>query len=422
MSDLVSWSRIKKLPGPVWVLLLGNFFVRGSYFMVWPFISVLLYQRFQLSATEIGLWLTSAALVAVVVGFYAGYLSDRFGRFPLLLSAAALGTMTFSCFALVDSKQGFILCIFLSTLPRALWDAPSKAWLGDSLPDAKDRELALQGLYFMVNAGAAIGPLLGLSAGMTGNPLTFFITALSYFSLGLAVLFFRQQKARHSQQHNPLNFRQTLFLLKKDQLFLLVILANILITFIYAHCDSSLIQYLTRAEVPELVALISAMIILNSSVIVLFQFPLLRLMASWPVVHRIYVGLALLALSQLGFALNPPEWFWGWIVAVFILSLGEAILFANMNVHLDQLAPSRLRGSYFGAASLYAIGYSMSPVLGGVVLDLWGGPVLFAISFSLCLLVFVSYQFSSSLKRPDFTELELRLAEQAKQGAAAGSK
>lgn len=421
MSDLVSWSRIKNLPGPAWVLLLGNFFVRGSYFMVWPFISVLLYQKFKLSATEIGLWLTSAALLAVVLGFYAGYLSDRFGRYPLLLAAAALGTVAFSCFALVQSKAGFICCIFLSTLPRALWDAPSKAWLGDSLPDPKDRELALQGLYFMVNAGAAIGPLLGLSAGMTGNPLAFLITALSYFLLGVAVLFFRRQPKPLAQKYNPMRFGQTLFLLKKDQLFLLVIVANILVTFIYAHGDSSLIQYLTRAEVPELVGLISAMIILNSTVIVLFQFPLLRLMASWSVVSRIYVGLLLLAASQLGFALNPPAWFWGWIVAVFILSLGEAVLFANMNVHLDQLAPASLRGSYFGAASLYAIGYSLSPVVGGLILDLWGGPTLFAISFSLCLAVFFSYQHSGKLKRPDFVQLEQDWQEQAKQRTAAGS-
>jgi MFS family permease len=421
MSDLVSWSRIKNLPGPAWVLLLGNFFVRGSYFMVWPFISVLLYQKFKLSATEIGLWLTSAALLAVVLGFYAGYLSDRFGRYPLLLAAAALGTVAFSCFALVQSKAGFICCIFLSTLPRALWDAPSKAWLGDSLPDPKDRELALQGLYFMVNAGAAIGPLLGLSAGMTGNPLAFLITALSYFLLGVAVLFFRRQPKPLAQKYNPMRFGQTLFLLKKDQLFLLVIVANILVTFIYAHGDSSLIQYLTRAEVPELVGLISAMIILNSTVIVLFQFPLLRLMASWSVVSRIYVGLLLLAASQLGFALNPPTWFWGWIVAVFILSLGEAVLFANMNVHLDQLAPASLRGSYFGAASLYAIGYSLSPVVGGLILDLWGGPTLFAISFSLCLAVFFSYQHSGKLKRPDFVQLEQDWQEQAKQRTAAGS-
>ena len=146
MSDLVSWSRIRNLPGPAWVLLLGNFFVRGSYFMVWPFLAVILYQRYDLSATETGFWLTTAALTAVVAGFYAGHLSDRFGRKPLMLAGALTGVLAFSALALADTLPLMLCCIFLATLPRALWDAPSKAWLGDLLPDSKDRELALQRL------------------------------------------------------------------------------------------------------------------------------------------------------------------------------------------------------------------------------------------------------------------------------------
>ena len=60
-AQVLSWQRVKQLPAPVWLLLWGNFFVRGSYFMVWPFLAVILYQRYDLSATETGFWLTSAA-------------------------------------------------------------------------------------------------------------------------------------------------------------------------------------------------------------------------------------------------------------------------------------------------------------------------------------------------------------------------
>ena len=189
-AQVLSWQRVKQLPAPVWLLLWGNFFVRGSYFMVWPFLAVILYQRYDLSATETGFWLTSAALLAVVAGFYAGHLSDRFGRKPLMLAGALTGVLAFSALALADTLQLMLCCIFLATLPRALWDAPSKAWLGDLLPDSKDRELALQGLYFMVNAGAACGPVLGLWAGLSGNPHGFFITAASYGALGLGLLWY----------------------------------------------------------------------------------------------------------------------------------------------------------------------------------------------------------------------------------------
>ena len=411
-AQVLSWQRVKQLPAPVWLLLWGNFFVRGSYFMVWPFLAVILYQRYDLSATETGFWLTSAALLAVVAGFYAGHLSDRFGRKPLMLAGALTGVLAFSALALADTLPLMLCCIFLATLPRALWDAPSKAWLGDLLPDSKDRELALQGLYFMVNAGAACGPVLGLWAGLSGNPHGFFITAASYGALGLGLMWlYRPGKlassTANSRPSHTLNFAAILQLLRQDQLFAVIILANILINFIYAHADSSLIQYLTRADFPDLVTLISSLVMVNSLIIVTCQFPLLRLLGHWPVIKRIHLGVVLLGLSQIWFALNPVDWFWGWLGAMAVLSIGEAILFANMNVHLDQLAHPALRGSYFGAASLYAIGYSLSPLIGGLILDALGGPALFAISAGLCALVLGCYATAPRLRRPDFSALKL---------------
>jgi MFS family permease len=184
-------------------------------------------------------------------------------------------------------------------------------------------------------------------------------------------------------------------------------LANMLILFIYAQGDSSLIQYLTRAEIPELVTLISSIIVLNSLVIVIFQFPLLKLMENIDIKNRIYIGIILLAISQLVFAFNPIDYFFGWLIGTFILSLGEAILFSNMNVHLDRLAPKKLKGSYFGAAGLCSLGFSFAPLLGGIVLDVWGGPTLFLIASGLSVVTIFLYQTSDKLKRPDFEAMEL---------------
>ena len=37
------------------------------------------------------------------------------------------------------------------------------------------------------------------------------------------------------------------------------------------------------------------------------------------------------------------------------MSLAETILFPTMNVHIDRLAPAKLRGAYFGAASFMSL-------------------------------------------------------------------
>lgn len=398
---VLSWRRARQLPTTVWLLWWGNFFVRGSFFMVWPFLAVLLYQRYGLSASETGFWLSAAAVVAALVGFMAGHLSDRFGRRPLMACGAALGCFAFSLLAQASTLSVVLLGIFLASLPRALWDAPAKAWLGELLPDAKDRELALQGMYFMVNAGATTGPVLGLWLGFSGNLAGFYLTASAYLLLGIGLGLLKPSVQRLADT-TVLKGRTVLQLLWHDRLFGMVIVANILINFIYAHADASLIQYLTRASAPELVTLISALITTNSLMIVSCQFPLLKLLQSWTVANRIRLGVVLMALSQLGFALNPPAWFSGWIGAMMVLSLGEAILFANMSIHLDQLAHPQLRGSYFGAANLYALGFSLSPWLGGLILDAWGGPALFSISAGLCVLVLGCYRLSAWLPRPDY--------------------
>jgi MFS family permease len=172
--------------------------------------------------------------------------------------------------------------------------------------------------------------------------------------------------------------------------------------FIYSQMDTSLIQYLTRAKVPSLLELISSIIFTNSLVIISTQFILLKLMASLALVTRIQIGLILLACSQIWLAFNPLDFFWGWIGAVIVMSLAEAILFPTMNVHIDRLAPDHLRGAYFGAASFYSIGFALAPLGGGIILDWLGGFWLFIISGSLCSVVIYLYAIVDKLPRPSF--------------------
>lgn len=413
MESVVSIKRLKRFPAIVWTMIIGNFFIRGSYYMVWPFLAVILYQKYQLSAAEVGLILSVTTAVAVIIGVYAGNLSDRFGRKLLMNLSAVIGVLAFALLSVAESLPVFIAAVFLATLPRALWDSPSKAMLSDAVPDSKDRELAFQSIYFMVNVGAALGPLFGVWAGLTGKQSSFIFTAIAYLLMlvALLVVFGKTAKNQAKQQKSPHNFRQTLKLLATDHMFLLFIVANILIMFVYAQMDSSLIQYLTRAGAPELVSLISAMIVTNATVIVSLQFVLLKLMENMIVRHRIYIGVLLLAISQLVYAFNPVDFFAGWLIATFVLSVGEAILFANMNIQIDTLAPEHLRGSYFGAASLYSLGFAFAPVVGGLVLDTMSGQVLFLATFGLCLVVLLLYFYGKQLKRPDFEQLKLTAEE-----------
>jgi len=429
MSNVVSVKRFKQFPQLMWILLFGSFITRGSYYMVWPFLAVILYEKFSLSATNVGLILSSAAVISVLVSFVGSALSDRIGRHQLMYASGILYIISFSLLAQVDSIVGYSLVITLCSIATALWRPLTSALIGDIIDDKATRELAMQSLYFVVNVGCAVGPMLGLWMGLTGEQSSFYITAAAFaFLLALLWWGFHQhkkltdvtanklvQKAAEDKTADSIGIEdkpkvnagnQIRRVLISDKLLQCLIFANILCMFIYAQMDSSLIQYLTRAKVPDLLQLISAMIFTNALVIISTQFLLLRLMSNLSLVARIQVGLVLLMCSQIWLAMNPLTLFWGWIGAIVVMSLAETILFPTMNVHIDRLAPEHLRGAYFGAASFYEFGYAIAPLGGGIILDQLGGSWLFFIAAGLTLIVMYLYSILDKMPRPDFIEVK----------------
>ncbi|MDO6677685.1 MULTISPECIES: MFS transporter [unclassified Shewanella] len=422
MQSDVSIARVKQFPLLMWILLFGSFITRGSYYMVWPFLAIILYDRFALSATEVGLILSSAALVSVFTSFIGSALSDRIGRHKLMYMTGVLYIISFSLLAQVDSVNGYVVVMTLCSIATSIWRPLTSAVIGDIIHDKQTRELAMQSWYFIVNVGCAVGPMLGIWLGLTGEQSSFYITAGAFVVLLIMLYWgFSHQsnidsakntadKEAHSGVTKPVakETRQQIFaILKQDKLFQCLILANTLCMFIYAQMDSSLIQYLTRAQAPQLLTLISSIIFTNALVIISTQFILLKLMAKYSLIQRIQFGLILLMCSQVWLALNPVDIFWGWIGAVVVMSLAETILFPTMNVHIDRLAPQHLRGAYFGAASFSEIGFAMAPLGGGIILDLLGGPWLFMIGAVLCVVVINLYRILTRLSRPNIAEMKL---------------
>lgn len=425
MDSGTSLQRLKQFPRLMWILLFGSFITRGSYYMVWPFLAVILYDKFDLSATQVGMILSTAATIAVIVSFIGSSLSDRFGRNSLMYASGVLYIISFSLLAQVDSISGYAVVITLCSIATALWQPLTSALIGDIISDSKTREFAMQALYFVVNVGCAVGPMLGVWLGLTGEQSSFNITAIAFaFLLALLHWGFKSHHRTYATQHpkvgtltcdkadnsaeqpekkaKPVSRQQIVAALSADKLFQCLIFANVLCMFIYAQMDSSLIQYLTRAQVPDLLQLISSLIFTNALAIISTQFILLRLMAQLSLIKRIQIGLVLLMCSQIWLAINPLTLFWGWIGAIVVMSLAEAILFPTMNVHIDRLAPDHLRGAYFGAASLYGLGFAMAPLGGGIMLDHFGGYWLFMASAGLSLLVIYLYAILERLPRPDF--------------------
>ena len=429
MQSDISIARLKEFPPLMWVMLFGSFITRGSFYMVWPFLAVILYERFSLSATEVGLILSGSAVVSVIVSFVCSALSDIVGRTKMMYGTGVLYIISFVLLAEADSVTEFIIVICLCSIATALWRPLLSALVGDIIHQPQTRELAMQSLYFVVNVGCAIGPIVGVTLGLTGEQSSFYLTVYAFAFLLILMFFgFRDQSRAEAKAQPASNshctiesdstskgdcefenglenesesdFKSTLKVLVKDRLLQCLILANIICMFVYAQMDTTLIQYLTRANVPELLSLISTLIFVNAMIIITLQFPLLKLMAKLTITTRIQMGLVLLFLSQIWMAFNPVDYYWGWIGAIAVMSIGETILFPTMNVHIDRIAPQHLRGAYFGAASFYEFGYAAAPLGGGLILDYLNGTWVYSIGALLIIAVMYLYLILERLPRP----------------------
>ena len=400
------WRTLRQFTPLVWIVILGTFMVRTTFFMVWPFLSILLYRDYGLSATLIGLILGATAALSTLVSFYGGWLSDKWGRRNILLFGCLVSALSVALLGLSHQVIWLAMGVIGSGLSYGLIDSPGKALMADSLAEPKARELALHLRYFLLNLGAAIGPLLGVSYGLSARQETFLLLSVSYLLLGFIFFIgFRLAACQASHAAGP-GMRAVLRVLWQDRGFLLLTMANMLLMLVYAQFESPLIQYLTRAGTSEVERLIGWLVSTNALTIVILQFPLLHLTANWSIKRRLQLGVAFFLSAQLQFALGDTAIWWHWIVAVILLSVGECILFPLLNVLVDQMAPEHLKGSYFGAASMSGLGIAIGALLGGWILANWGGSWLYGCMALLCLAILMLYGLSTRTSRPALVRVE----------------
>ncbi|MDN3697042.1 MFS transporter [Vibrio clamense] len=392
-DSLFQLERVQRFNFSVWTVLVGTLIARTSFFMAWPFLIVFLYKDYGATAVEVGGMLASSAVVGAVTGLYSGYISDKFGRKWVMVCGSWIAAVAYSGIGLASEVWQFYVLIIITGLMRPMIEAPAKAVIGDNLDNVKDRELALNVRYFLLNLGGAIGPLIGITIGLSQPQNLFFIAGATYVVYGFWLLFGIERRGVHTKPDSSMlpNFSATLKVIRKDNIFVKLMLANFIMMFVYAQVESSIPQVIVRASTSDAAQIIAGLVLVNTLTIIIFQFPMLKWLEHIPLFVRTRIGMALMAAAQIGFLMTPADWPIGWGIACFVLSMGEVIAFPTLNVQIDRLAPAHLRGSYFGAAALYSLGFAIAPLVGGVVIESLSSNWLFGVCFFLCLVMIWLY-------------------------------
>lgn len=352
---------MKKISTEVKVLLLGTLFTRTALFMSTPFLAIYLSNKCHFSALQIGYILGVGPLINVLGSPLGGFLSDKFNSRTILTYIPILWGVTFSCFFFAESFYLFLLLNALNGLCYVIFEPTSKRAL--SLHSKPEQRIVVYNFrYAAINIGAVVGPLISLLFHAKHSLHSYLLLGIFYILYGIANRFVMplSPNGKEVPSVSILGAKQT----KKRLVPYLLLLAGITFSyFAYAQFNSTVSQFFANSPLFEDgVTLYSLLLTMNAVMILLLQFPVLRVTKSFSSYSIITASNSFFCISLW---LIPQA---SHSIAIFFIvltnSLGELLLGARFDFLIDSLAPSHNKGFYFGLAELTKLGNSLGPIVG----------------------------------------------------------
>jgi len=378
----------------IWIRVLGSALTTITSFMIRPFLVLYLYEKMEGSIILPMIIVGLQPLCGLLVSWYGGGWSDRFGRKPLMTAALALQMACMVGYVFAEDVWHYAAISIVNGIGFALFMPAANAQITDMVPENKRAEVfALMHTAF--NVGAAVGPVLGLLMFDWNPSAVFLISALSFLLYGLLIAFklpeTMPQAARDISGKLLRAPQRTKFRWAEHKTLLWMTLFSLPVGLLYAQVESTFPLHL-QTNFEHYRTLLASILTFNGVMVIAMQIWIARkteTMRSHLVIGASY---GLFAVVALGYGYSTViVWLF---IAEFVFTIGEMIFGPHMQKAVSVMAPVEQRGFYFsvyGTSNLMSRG--LGPVLGGLLLEYGGGETLFtALAVLILLAGFAQYR------------------------------
>jgi MFS family permease len=340
-----------------------------------PLLTLFLSNKLGLNQQDVGLLLGIAVFIATLLALYGGYIIDRLEKRRLLILAMLSSAIGFVLLTFAENLYLTTVTLVITETASALFLIGSKAILSENLPMGQ-RAKAFSLRYTLTNIGYATGPMLGVVIAGYYPIAPFLIAgAIAFFSIFL-MIGIPKDSAQTPVIGQPQSFLKTLVTLKNDRTLIMFTCGCLLSTVVHGRFTLYLSQYLlVTHDSKNALDIMAALLACNAISVILLQYQIGRFLNREKLRYWIAGGTSLFILGLIGFSL--ANGIVSWCVAMFIFTLGEMIIYPAEFLFVDTLAPEELRGSYYGAQNLAALGGALSPVICGFLLMHTPAPTMF---------------------------------------------
>jgi dipeptide/tripeptide permease len=368
---------------PFWVANISEIFERVSYYGAFSSLALYLQEKLNFSTQETG---TLAGIFGGAVWFLAifgGTVADWLGfrralsLAYLILSGAyfLLGSIGSPWLSPIRNAMPLGLFVGIVLLLPALGISLVKpSVVGTTARASKEnvRSIGYSIYYTMVNIGGTIGPMVADWAhAKFGVENVFRIAALSVFAMVFfVVFFFREPKAEGAPPASSIAVTAKNFLtVLSNPRFMLFLLIFTGYWIVFWQQFTSLPGYIHKFIDPN--ARVERVLSIDAAVVICFTLLWNHLIRKIPPFRAVILGTLISSLSWLILAFWST--YWGAVLSIFVLALGEITQAPKYYEYIAKLAPTEQQGTYMGFAFLpIGIGSIVGGWFGGTMLHHFG--------------------------------------------------
>ncbi|WP_040950154.1 MFS transporter [Gorillibacterium massiliense] len=351
-------------------ILMGTFCTRTALFMSMPYLAVFLTGQKQFSVELTGYVLGINPLVNVLFSGLGGALADKLSAKAVLRWVPIFWGIFFSFFYAADTFWQFMLLNGLNGLCYSLFEPASKKAL--SLETAQEDRITVYNLrYAAINLGAFAGPMLSVLFNMKTTMFPYVILGAVYILYGISTAFIFRDMKESVPAENHVSLLQGFSVIRKDSVYLLLLIGMSFSFFGYAQFNATVSQYVSSASVfTGGIHLYSMLLSMNAVIVLAAQFFVVKRISTWNPFSVILLSNLLIggSLLLLGLVATFPLL----LVFIVLFSLGELLIGARFDTLIDELSAPETKGMYFGLSETVKTGSILGPIIGTFLLGRFG--------------------------------------------------
>ncbi len=384
-----------------WGLLLSS----SGASMIWPFLLIYINGKLNLPLTTVGTLITINAISSVASTFLAGTFADRFGRKGVMVLSLFADGILFILMIQANDYLTFALLMAARGFSNPLYRVGADAMLADLIPQ-EDRPEAYALIRMVSNLGIAIGPAVGGFLAATSYDLAFYAAASGMGIYGLLMALFGRETL-HADQKKDAGEEKNGWLGGYEKVLADKAFTPVIGLMMFGWVTATLMWILmpiyanTNFGVPE--NLYGWIPTTNALLVVGLQVLITRRTRHYETRRMMSLGMLFYAIANGLVALATG--FWGFWVAMLVMTVGELIIVPTSSTYVANIAPADMRGRYMSIYGLtWSFGQMFGPVLGGMLNDNLGPRFIWIGGLTIGLIsAFGLYLLSRRVLKPRFS-------------------